>query len=511
MSAKVVKATVFLTGAEIVRSMALAPLPGKNTAVFAGLPENLAPESVTAEVAGNLQILNVSSRRAYLEAPEADQAIAELQAQLDACADGLAKNLSRQEVLQAESDFLRDNSKIGGEDGISLEILRQVASYYRERLAEISEARFAAQKEQEKLEEEKERLTRQLGSARNLGKRSSSEIVVEFFAAGEMEEARVSVTYYVPAAGWKPIYEIWVQDTAGPAQLIGKAVVYQQTGEDWRDIPLTLSSGSPSLGGREPRLVPWYLDLGRPPAPRPARLAKMAAPMQMPAEAAMMDMEEAIAYAPPPLAKAEARQAQASIEFALPGLVSVPALADGSQLEILRHELPAVYLHRAVPKLDKDAFLLARVSGWEALSLLEGEVGIFLGNTYVGSTYLDPRQAGDELEISLGRDPGVIVKREKGRDMAGRSLMGTNRKASREWLLSVRNTRHSAIEIEILDQVPVPVNKAIEVDVLETSGASHDKESGELKWKFGLEAGAFKEMTLKYQVSYPGKENVALE
>ena len=510
MSAKVVKATVFLSGAEIVRSMPLAPLPGKNTALFGGLPENLVPESVTAEASGNLQIMNVSSRRVYREAPEINQAVAELQAKLDACADELAKNLSQQEVLQAEGDFLRDNSKIGGEDGISLENLRQVADYYRERLTEIAASRFTAQKEQEKLEEEKERLIQQLGAARDLGKRYSSEIAVELFA-GESptaEGARVTITYYVPGAGWRPSYEMRVKDTDGPALLIGKAEVFQQTGEDWEEIPLTLSSGSPFQGGREPRLAPWYLDLDRPPAPPPARrLAKMAAaPM---AEAVMMDMEEAVAHAPAQVA--DSRQAQTSLEFILPGLVSVPALSEGNKLEILRHELPAAYLHRAVPKLDKDAFLLARVSGWETLSLLEGEVGIFLGNTYVGSTYLDPRQADDELEISLGRDPGVIVKREKGRDMAGRSFIGSSRKAAREWLLSVRNTRRSAIEIEILDQVPVPVNKALDVEVLETSGAAHDRENGEIKWKFGLEAGAFREMTLKYQVSYPGKENVSLE
>ena len=205
------------------------------------------------------------------------------------------------------------------------------------------------------------------------------------------------------------------------------------------------------------------------------------------------------------------QETQTSVEFALPAPISVPSGSDGYTAEIMDAEMPAKYEHYSVRKLDRDVFVLAKIEGWEKLSILEGEVGVFLGNTYVGRSFIDPRRADDTLEISLGRDPGVIVTRVKGRDFAGTSFLGANNRATREWVLTVRNTRQTPIDIRVLDQLPVSVNKSIKVEAVELSGAVHDADTGELRWDLHLEPGESTQKTVKYTVTYPKDQELALE
>lgn len=75
--------------------------------------------------------------------------------------------------------------------------------------------------------------------------------------------------------------------------------------------------------------------------------------------------------------------------------------------------IPASYKYYAVPKLDPDAFLLAEVTGYEKLNLIPGEANIVFENTYVGKTFLNPYNTQDTLNLSMGRDKRITIKREK--------------------------------------------------------------------------------------------------
>ncbi|MDL2263785.1 DUF4139 domain-containing protein [Synergistaceae bacterium OttesenSCG-928-I11] len=512
-ASRIEHATVFLSGAEMTRVMRVDLKPGKNTVTFGGLPTDIRPESVGARVSGEsegAELMSAVYRVDHLAKPGASERVERLNGELKATRDEIERTADRVRLLEAEEEFLRKNSAIGGKAGIRLEELREVDEYYRARFSGIASEKFDCKRTAEELQKKHDRLTRELGSAVDDGRKSVGEISVEL-SSERAATVDVAVSYFVQSAGWTPFYEIRVADLNGPARLVGKGRVYQTTGEDWKDIPVVLSSGSPAIVGTQPELMPWYLDFQRPVARsqyQSFNMAMNAAPQQD-----MLVLEEAPPAMPMPKAagKPVAQETQTSVEFVLPAPISVPSGSDGYTAEIMNAEMPAKYEHYSVRKLDRDVFVLAKIEGWEKLSILEGEVGIFLGNTYVGQSFIDPRRADDTLEISLGRDSGVIVTRVKGRDFAGTSFLGTSNKATREWVLTVRNTRQTPIDIRVLDQIPVSANKDIKVEAVELSGATHDAGKGELRWDLHLEPGESVQKTVKYAVTYPKDKELALE
>lgn len=180
-------------------------------------------------------------------------------------------------------------------------------------------------------------------------------------------------------------------------------------------------------------------------------------------------------------------------------------------VDIENYELPANYQYFCVPKIDKDAFLIAHIIDWEKYSLLEGEANVFFENTYVGKTLLDVRYASDTLQISLGRDKKVSVTREKIKNFTTRQFIGNKKEEMRNWKTTVKNNKNQEINMIVLDQVPVSTAEDIEVEVLDRSGARQDAESGEIKWEFTLNPGDKKEMELKYSVKYPKFRNLVIE
>jgi uncharacterized protein (TIGR02231 family) len=183
---------------------------------------------------------------------------------------------------------------------------------------------------------------------------------------------------------------------------------------------------------------------------------------------------------------------------------SKPTLVD-----IRSHELKADYIYSVAPKLDRDAFLMARATGWEEFSLLPGDANIFFEGTFVGKSYIDPNSIKDTLAISLGRDKRIVVKREKLKDFSSKKLIGTNQRASYAYEISIRNTKAEAIKIIIEDQIPVSQNNQIEVTVSDTGLAKYNANTGKLTWEMNLQPNETKKVVYKFEVKYPKDKIIA--
>jgi hypothetical protein len=180
-------------------------------------------------------------------------------------------------------------------------------------------------------------------------------------------------------------------------------------------------------------------------------------------------------------------------------------------VDLESYQLPAAFQYFSIPKIDKDAFLIAYLVDWEKYNLLEGEANVFFEDTYVGKTLLDVRYASDTMELSLGRDKQVSLKREKMKDLSTRQFIGSKKEESRAWKITVRNNKAQSIKMTVLDQVPVSTNQEIEVQLQNLSGGKLDTETGEVKWEFELEPGEQKVFDLKYVVKFPKQKNLIVE
>lgn len=165
--------------------------------------------------------------------------------------------------------------------------------------------------------------------------------------------------------------------------------------------------------------------------------------------------------------------------------------------------MPSVYKYYAVPKLDKESYLLAEVSDWEKMNLLPGEANIIFEGTYVGKSFIDPASTNDTLNLTMGKDKRVIVKREKMVDFSSVKFLGSNKLQTMTYELTVKNNKKDAVNFILKDQYPISTNKEIEVELLDDGGAMISKEIGVLTWKLQLAPGESKKVRFSYSVKYP--------
>ncbi len=197
-----------------------------------------------------------------------------------------------------------------------------------------------------------------------------------------------------------------------------------------------------------------------------------------------------------------------SFDIELP--YDVPTNGKEQTATLKEYAVPALYKYYAVPKMDKDAYLLAEVADWEKLNLLPGDANIIFEGTYVGKSFIDPASTFDTLNLTLGRDRRVVVKKEKMMDYSSVKFMGSNKLQKFTYELTVKNNKKDAVRMILKDQYPLSTNKDIEVELLEDGGGSNNKDIGVLTWKLELAPGEVKKIRVAYSVKYPKDKMVNL-
>ncbi len=188
----------------------------------------------------------------------------------------------------------------------------------------------------------------------------------------------------------------------------------------------------------------------------------------------------------------------------------VPTNGKAQTAVLKEYQVPATYQFYTVPKLDKEVFLLAQIADWEKLNLLPGEANIIFEGTYIGKSFIDPSSTQDTLNLTMGRDKRVVVKREKLMDFSSIKFLGSNKKQTFTYEITVKNNKKEAVNILLKDQYPLSQNKEIEVELLQSDGASVNTETGVLNWKLQLAPNESKKVRISYSVKYPKDKTLNL-
>jgi TonB-dependent SusC/RagA subfamily outer membrane receptor len=181
----------------------------------------------------------------------------------------------------------------------------------------------------------------------------------------------------------------------------------------------------------------------------------------------------------------------------------VPTNGKEQTATLKEYSINSLYKYYAVPKLDKDAYLLAEVSEWEKLNLLPGDANIIFEGTYVGKSFIDPASTLDTLNLTLGRDKRVVIKKEKLMDYSSTKFLGSNKLQKFTYELTVKNNKKDTVRMMLKDQYPLTTNKEIEVELLDDGGASVNSEIGVLTWKLQVAPGEIRKLRFSYTVKYP--------
>lgn len=512
IDSKITNVTVFLNKAQVTREVKTRIEAGKMDLVLSGLTSQLDPSSIQVAGKGSFLILGIRHQQNYLNEFNVPVKLKALKDSLIYYQRNLSLEQSQKEILNKEEQMLLSNQKIGGTNqNLTVAELRAMADFYRSRLGEIVNSRMKQDEKVKSINEHILRLQRQINSENELYSKNTSEIVISV-SANSVTAATLEVNYVVANAGWYPIYDLRAINTKSPIQLNYKANVFQRTGEEWKNVNLILSTANPNQSGLKPELYPWYLDFYNPVAYKQYNNKALGRGMRSEAPSEDMAFEMEIAEAAPAQSMAElVSRVQTSLntEFIIALPYTVASSSKPTLVDIQSNEVKAKYSYSVVPKLDADAFFIAKATGWEEYSLLPGEANIFFEGTFVDKTFIDPNAIGDTLSVSLGRDKRIVVKREELKDLTSKKFIGSNVREEHSWEISIRNTKAEPVTITVEDQLPVTKNKDIEVTSLDNGGAKFEPVSGKLIWKLTLQPNETKKLTYRYEVKYPKDKQIS--
>jgi hypothetical protein len=190
------------------------------------------------------------------------------------------------------------------------------------------------------------------------------------------------------------------------------------------------------------------------------------------------------------------------VEYAIQTKMTIPSDGQDQRVQISTYELPANYEYHAAPKLDPSVYLVAQVSGWEKLNLLNGESNLYFDGTYIGKTYIDVNSTKDTLSFSLGKDNKIQMERTKVKENSKTKTIGTRQKVDVAWEIKLKNNGGANIPIYIKDQFPISVVEDIKVKRGEFSEGKIADKSGIITWNFMLDASQNKVLKFDYSVDY---------
>ncbi|MBX2844051.1 MAG: DUF4139 domain-containing protein [Flammeovirgaceae bacterium] len=525
IDSKIEDITVFLSKAQITRSALTNISSGQTRIILEGLSPNIDDQSIQVSAKGKAVIMGIKHQFNYLQKTKFSQKVKVLRDSVAYYSEAYNLNNDKKEVLLGEKTLVEQNLSIGGtQNGVSVDELKKMTDFYSTKLTSIKKELRRISYEQVEIQKSLGAVRQQLQELNAIRDKRTSEIEITFSATSS-EKIGLEVKYLVNNCGWYPTYDIRAVDTKSPIELDYKAFVYQNSGIDWKDVKLTLSTINPTYNGSLPELSPSYVNLYIPPTYNKRAKQQVAqAPMleEMVVEDAEFDEEfgaegddwgeddgwgdsETTASYTSTVKSTLATNFEINIPYDIP--------SDGNEklVEIANEKIDANFVHHAIPQINTDAFLIANITNWEQYNLLPGTMNIYFSGTFVGSSELATDNLTDTLSLSLGTDKNVVINRKSLGEFNEKKAIGSNKKESKGFEITIRNTKTEDITLFIKDNIPVSKDNRVEVTLEESKGASYNANTGILEWQLNIKPSETKTLKFSYSIKYPKNDQIIIQ
>ena len=523
-TAKVQSATVYFNAAELSQT-ATATLPaGASEIVIKNVAVNLNENSVQIGAPSGVTVLSVQFTNNYISEYDTDSKSPALKIVRDSIVLVQKEIQKVNNTINSENktiQLLDKNQQISGvNSGLNVAELMKMVDYYKNKQIEIANNINTLSEKQQKLNETLRKLNNKLEVNANKEEKTSSGKLILQVMNQNAGVIPFDISYLTNNATWTPFYDLRAESVTAPINMMYKAQVVQNTGIDWKKVKLTLSSGLPNQNNQAPILSSWFLAnqtyLEEVVVSGYASRSKRNQIQGSVAKISKEQLSESIDMPSPVLEKSSVsnyttvaeNQLNVSFDIDIPyDILSNGKIHSVSLKEI---KLPATYKYYAVPRVENEAFLLAEIADYSKYNLLRGEANIIFEGMYVGKTFIEPTQTSDTLNLSMGRDKKVSIKREKVADKSGTKFLSAKKEQTFTFDITVRNNKKEAVELLLKDQYPLSTNKEIEVELLQSDGAKVNTETGILTWQLQLKPNENKKFRISYKVRYPKDQNLNL-
>lgn len=540
-------ATVYFGyGAELTHDSKVKVTLATKTIVVNYLSTAIDMNSLQVSIPGDVALLSQKYRVHY---PAASEVVKSIQVKIwEDSIQVLQKDISRTETnIAIEQETLSKTgllieSTTGNKNLSSAEVLKLVDFYN----TKIEKSKLAVYNYQQSNSQKRNiiadlntKIKNEINSNSLVKEKPYGQLLLQVMCTKTME-LPLSFSYYTNNAGWTPVYDIRVNSTNNKVKLVYKASLTQTTGIDWKKTKLTLSTGTPNFGVAAPVLSPWYLQLYVPGIYTDLQRRAAAGNAQRNFIQSMNDkiLEEVVVTGygiksngngfisdleirpknppPPPqpidpstlqqFTTLSEGQLNTSFEIDLP--YDIESDGELHSVSIKDEEIVSILKNYAVPRVDKEAYLLAEVADWQNLDLLPGDANIIMDDTYIGKSVIDPNTTADTLNLSLGRDKRLAVKRSLIKELSSIKTSGKDSRQTFTYEIIVKNNKLTDVNLLLKDQYPLSTIKEVEVKLDDKGDAMVNEESGVLTWKINLKPGESKKLRFSYTVKYPKDQRI---
>lgn len=485
-----------------------------------------------------------------------------------------------QSTLNSVRQLMMSHNPLGSkrDSGYTVTQIKELMEFRKKELLEMDNALLELSEKQSKIQSSINRLNQEFTQLQQKVAKASGQLVLQV-QADKATATDIEVSYVVAGAGWSPLYDIKSDGVGKPLDLVYKAQVYQNTGYDWKQVKLSLSSSDPTLSHDRPILRPFRINITPIAVPEQQPIAQVkkgntyiqyqgtgniileqafpkpsysynnnnnAPAIRKYPDRLVRDISTTTAGVAQedrgnyinsngsrntmnntyvdgkavignvgnmgtpgePMTNFDLAETEqnSTINFDLELLQNVPSDGQTHVVTIKETTIPVEYEYHIVPKLEKDAFLLAKVTQYAQYNLMKGTANIFFEDVYLGQSTLDPAIITDTLLLSLGRDEQIGIKRERLQNESKK--MGNNTREELTFEISIRNNKNVSIPITVLDQIPLSNNEKLEVELIESSSARYYKPYGSLRWQKELAPNKTQKFKYTYQVKYPKDHSI---
>ncbi|WP_460218979.1 DUF4139 domain-containing protein [Psychroserpens sp. MEBiC05023] len=608
--------TVYLSGAQIERTANIKTTAGNTEFIFDKLSPNIQESSIQISGLDDASILSIKYGINFLVKQDVSETVKSIQNKIKDFQNLVEIENQTIAGYNEELYLITQNRNLGNSNEVvDLEKLKKFATYYRTRTTEIKTLIYKANNLKIDYNLEIVDLNKQLKELNVDERIQTGEIKIKLNTE-VATNLNLNIKYNVTGAGWFPIYDIKAEKIDTPLQLVYKAHIYQNTGNDWNDVNLTLSTSDPNTNNVKPEVNPKYLNFISAysnynsnrstkrykykynplvktisgivtsasdglPLPgvnvivkgtsngtqtdfdghyslnisdgqelafsyvgnRTEELPIHSSVMNVALEEDIAALNEVVVQAyrtsSKPVSPGFQNRVQQMIDedfddkpyiepveytsngdiieegitntrFEINASYSIPNDGDVTVIEIETYKVPATYSYFAAPLLNENVFLTAKIKAWEQYNLLPAEANVYFEGSYSGKTNINPQSTSEELTISLGVDPNVVVKRTQPKDYKKNAFIGSNKIISKHYELELKNNKSVAIDLILLDRIPISQNKAIKIDDIDIGTADYNNKKGILKWKLNLSANDKVVYKFSYSVKFPKYKRVNL-
>ncbi|MHC4446836.1 MAG: mucoidy inhibitor MuiA family protein [Planctomycetota bacterium] len=484
VEAAIESVTVYSGRASVSRTARLNLEPGLYDLQFGGLPESIQPDSIHARASGPMKIIGLDYEpKVVATAPS--QQVAELDEQIESLQVALQEVADLREALKTQEEFIKalsirattDASEQGGTKELDLNVVRQQLAFIGELGAKLFAERRTLNARQKELNNE----LRVLQARRSAiaGRSTIDRTAVVTAVVTAPTEATMELVYLVSNAQWQPSYNI--------------------------RAAAELSTAQPTLAANPPALTPWYVDVQRPidrgvmRSRRAATAAEPPATLDKPAGAGggggfPVEALEALA------ADAEVGGVGPSVTFQLPRPVTVTThAAKQKRTRIATIDTAPEFVHVALPLLTEAVYIRGELTNTSAYQLLPGAASIFVGQDYVGPTYLGSVAPQSTFDVYFGIDQAIKATRQLvSKKTSKTGLFSGGLVTNYDYRLEIDNGAGKPLTLELWDRYPVSRNDQIRIELrnlsrplaADTEYEQEEKPQGLLKWMLSVPAGA---------------------